>query len=158
MTTKNKAMTELENITTLLKNTYENNPWYGPPVKDAIQGITQEQALKKLENTHTIIELVSHMTSWRIYAINKLTGNTNFKMTEDLNFPSETNWKNLVIKLEESQSELLASIEKFPEKKLHDDVPSTHHVYTYSTLLHGIIHHDIYHTGQIMIIRKHFNF
>lgn len=151
-------MTELKNISILIKSAYEKNAWHGPSVKESIEGITQEQALRKLNNTHTIIELISHMTAWRRYVIHKLTDDINFQMTDSLNFPSEKNWEYAIKKLEESQSDMLASIGKFSEEKLYDLVPFATHAYNYYTLLHGIVHHDIYHAGQIMIIRKHFNF
>jgi uncharacterized damage-inducible protein DinB len=156
--TKIKIMNELKNIAIFIKSVYEKNAWHGPSVKESINGITQEQALKKLNNTHTIIELLGHMTAWRRYVINKLTGDINFQMTDSLNFPSETNWEYAIKKLEESQSDILASIGKFPEEKLLEPVPFATRPYNYYTLLHGIVHHDIYHAGQIMIIRKHFNF
>jgi uncharacterized damage-inducible protein DinB len=35
---------------------------------------------------------------------------------------------------------------------LKDNVPGTE--YDYYTLLHGIIHHDLYHTGQIAAFKK----
>jgi uncharacterized damage-inducible protein DinB len=151
-------MTELTNIIALLKSAFEKNAWHGPSVKEAIKNITQEQAVQKLNNTHSIIELTGHITVWRRYVIGKLTGDVNFTVTDELNFPAETNWKTIIKDLTDSQSELLLAIEKFPEEKLYDHVPLTEYVYTYHTLLHGIIHHDIYHAGQIMVIRKLFNF
>jgi uncharacterized damage-inducible protein DinB len=157
---KIKIMTALNNIstTTLIENVYEKNAWHGPSLKGAIKDITQDQGIKKLDNTHTMIGLVSHLTSWQRNVINKLTGNINYKMTNSLKFPSDTNWATVNTKLENSQKDILASIKKFPEENSYDLVPSTKHAYTYHTLPHGIIYHDIYHAGQIMTIRKYFNF
>jgi uncharacterized damage-inducible protein DinB len=151
-------MTALYNIITLLENTFNKEPWHGPSVKSVINGITQQQSLSKLNNSHSIIELVGHMTSWRTYTAKKLIDDKSFKMTDELNFPSATDWQKVLQTLDESQVTLIEAIKKFDEKRLPDIVPSTNHQYSYYTLLHGIIHHDLYHTGQIAIVKKHFGF
>jgi hypothetical protein len=56
---------EIERIISLLKQTFEKGAWHGPSVKEGLQGITEEQALQKLPHTHSILELVGHMTAWR---------------------------------------------------------------------------------------------
>jgi hypothetical protein len=146
--------TQTEKIISLLKRTFEKGAWHGPSVKEALNGINTEIALKKLPNTHSIIELVAHMTSWRIYVLNRLAANNSFVVTDEMNFPKRSDWDAVVRELEESQQQLLEAIEKFPEYKLNELVPVSEHNYTYYTLLNGIIHHDVYHAGQIMLIRK----
>jgi hypothetical protein len=151
-------MTELQNVITLLENTFDKAPWHGPSVKAVISGISQAQSLSRLNNSHTIIELVSHMTSWRIFTTKRLQGDVTFKMTGELNFPANADWKKVVHDLDDSQVALMDTIKKFDDKKLNDLVLSTTHQYTYYTLMHSTIHHDLYHSGQIMIIKKHFGF
>jgi len=94
------------------------------------------------------------MTAWRKFVISRITGNTTFEVTDDLNFPKETDWQKAVHELEQSQIDLLAAVEKFPGPRLEEIVPHSSYQYSFYTLLHGIIHHDLYHTGQIMLIRK----
>ena len=57
-------------------------------------------------------------------------------------------------KLRQSQAELVDAAVNFPDSRLGELVPSKNQKYTYYTLLHGIIQHDIYHLGQIQLIRK----
>lgn len=146
-------MEKLRDITSLLLKTYEKNAWYGPSVLEALENITQELALKRLPNTHSIIELVTHMTAWRNYTVSKLTGGES-TMTEEMNFPDTTEWVVATTGLHKSQTQLLNAIKYFPEERLQEMVPEASHPYTFYTLLHGIIHHDIYHTGQIVLIKK----
>jgi uncharacterized damage-inducible protein DinB len=150
--------TETEKITSLLKRTFERGAWHGPSVKEVLKGIDGDLALKRLTNTHSIIELVAHMTSWRRYVINRLQGNNSFTVGDDTNFPKRNDWNNVLAELEESQQHLLELIEKFPVYKLSELVPVSEQNYTYYTLLNGIIHHDVYHAGQIMLIRRAFGF
>jgi uncharacterized damage-inducible protein DinB len=147
-------MSELKNIASMLSKVYEKNAWHGPSVKEVLAPIGAEHALKRLPNTHSIIELVNHMTAWRIFTARKLAGDTKFKVTEDLNFPNSTDWPAALSELENSQNELIAAIASFPPERLDETVPHATHHYTYYTLLHGIIQHDLYHLGQIMLIHK----
>ncbi|MFZ6011007.1 MAG: DinB family protein [Bacteroidota bacterium] len=147
-------MKEVNNILSLLRKTYEKDAWHGQAVKEVLEGITPDMALKKLSNTHSIIELVAHMTTWRIYVTRKLEGDPNFHVSDEMNFPKVSDWKKAVSDLDNSQAELIKAIEKFPEQRLHEQVPHTKNKYTFYTLLHGIVHHDLYHLGQIALLKK----
>jgi hypothetical protein len=146
--------TDTEKIISLLKRTFEKGAWHGPSVKEVLADVTAEGAQHRLSHTHSIIELVAHMISWRIFVIQKLGGNNAYMVTDGLNFPKRNDWDKVLQELEDSQQDLLAAIERFPIYKLGDLVPVSEQNYTYYTLLHGIIHHDLYHIGQIMLIKK----
>jgi uncharacterized damage-inducible protein DinB len=148
--------TEVQNILKLLTSTFEKNAWHGPSVKQVLGEITSEQAQKKLGHTHSIIELVAHMTSWRIYVIKKLEGESNYEVKEAMNFPIATDWTKTLDDLYLSQLHLVDSLKNFPSSRLSDIVPQSSNSYTFYTLLHGIIHHDLYHIGQIALIKKTF--
>ncbi|HEY3402728.1 MAG TPA: DinB family protein [Ohtaekwangia sp.] len=146
--------TPVQSILSLLRRSFENNAWHGPAVKEAIGGLTQEQVVCRIQHTHSIIELVTHMTSWRSFVISRLTGNDDFEVSDELNFPKESDWQKAVLDLEKSQADLITAVENFPESRLYEVVPHGSYQYSFYTLLHGIIHHDLYHTGQIMLIRR----
>jgi uncharacterized damage-inducible protein DinB len=145
---------EKQNIKMLLQRSFEKGAWHGPATKEALQLITQQTSGNRLPNTHSIIELVTHMTAWRNFVIQKLSNNADYQVSDEMNFPSTQNWASAMADLEKSQLVLLEAIEKFPEAKLTDLVPGVSNHYTFYTLLHGIIHHDTYHTGQISLIYK----
>ena len=146
--------TELQRITTLLQKAFVKNAWHGPSVIEVLNAITPEQTMERIGHAHTIIELVSHMTAWKVFAIKKLEGDNHYKVSDELNFPSPSDWDQVVTELKESQEKLLQAIHHFPEAQLHDEVPHSTHHYTFYTLLHGIIQHDLYHLGQIVLITK----
>src|SRR5688500_16540849 len=145
---------EIQRIVSLLKQTFEKGAWHGPSVQEVLNKITVDQVFNRLPHTHSIIELVAHMTSWRIYVTRKLSGDDAYKVTDDLNFPANTDWPQTLRQLEESQRQLILAIEKFPAEKLTEQVAGFRDRYSYYTLIHGIIHHDLYHAGQLMLIQK----
>ena len=145
---------EIQHIRDLLQRTFEKNAWHGPAVMEVLDGITPEQSQFKFPNTHSIAELVAHMTAWRIFVLKKIEDNLEYTVATDANFPS-VDWTTALEELANSQRDLLASLEGFDPARLHEIVP--HDSYTYTTfymLLHGLIHHDLYHAGQIAIMKK----
>jgi uncharacterized damage-inducible protein DinB len=147
-------MSEVKNILKLLNKTFEKNAWHGPTVLEVIAQVKTENTPKRLPNTHSIIELVNHMTSWRIFTVKKILGDAEFEVKEGMNFPLSDDWEKAKADLNQSQQDLIKAIENFPDEKLSELVPHASNKYTFYTLLHGIIHHDLYHIGQIMLINK----
>jgi uncharacterized damage-inducible protein DinB len=147
-------MDEKQNIAKLIQRTFEKHPWHGPSVREVLGQIRDSQANSRLAGTHSITELVQHMTAWRVFTTKKLNGDLSYKVTEELNFPVPKQWAIALEELERSQSQLLEALQNFPAEKLSELVPHGEHRYTYYTMLHGIVHHDLYHLGQIMLIHK----
>lgn len=145
---------EIQNMVSLLERTFEKGAWHGPSVKETIADISEKQAFTSLQHTHSIIELVAHMTAWRRYVIQKLAGDLAYSVTDDLNFPKPRVWAQTVTDLLSTHNELLKAFQGLPLSKLYQQVPWTHEPFTYYSILHGIIHHDLYHIGQINLIKK----
>lgn len=43
-------------------------------------------------------------------------------------------------------------METMNDARLDEGIPKSE--YTFYTMLHGVIHHDIYHSGQIVLLKK----
>jgi uncharacterized damage-inducible protein DinB len=147
-------MTEIERIVRLLEKTFEKQPWYGESIVAILSRVNSKDATTRHGDTHTIIELILHMASWRQFVIQRLVGNVEFEITDEKNFPSPTSLEKAIEELQQSQQELVQSVTQFPEERLNELVPSSKLKYTYYTLLHGIIQHDVYHLGQIALLQK----
>jgi uncharacterized damage-inducible protein DinB len=152
---------ELLRIIDVLNDTYESEEaWYGPSLVESLRDITPKLAEMRLSsNTHSIAEIVYHMTTWRIFTVRKLQGDAEFDIkTQDKDwkkFPivDEFEWEALQMELSLSQEELISELEKIESDTfLEEFVPGRD--YSYYTLIHGVIHHDVYHTGQIGLIKK----
>jgi uncharacterized damage-inducible protein DinB len=147
-------MNEIDRIIRLLEKMFDKQPWYGSSIIEILSRVDSEQAFFRQGDTHSIIELVLHMTSWRKFATQRLMGDAEFEVTDEANFPKPTTWKDTLDQLHQSQEALLAAVKQFPENRLAELVPSKTLKYTYYTLLHGIIQHDVYHIGQIALLQK----
>lgn len=89
-----------------------------------------------------------------MFVVKRLQGDADFKVSDESNFPAATDWVATLNALEESHTQLMEALKSFPEHKLHETVPNASAPYSFYILLHGIVHHDLYHTGQIMLIRR----
>ena len=107
-----------------------------------------------MSNAHSIVELVLHMTSWRKFTTRRLSGDNDFEITDETNFPQPDTWKEALNDFQQSQLQLIEAVKKFPKEKLYEICPSKFHKYTYYTLMHSIIQHDVYHLGQIALLNK----
>ena len=145
-------VSEIDRIARMLEKTFDRQPWYGSSIMEILQQVSPSARDARTGNAHTIIELVLHMTSWRKFVIHRLQGDDAFQITEDLNFPKPGAWDDAVADLKAIQAELIAAIKSFPENRLGELVPSSTYKFTFYTLLHGIIQHDVYHLGQIAYI------
>lgn len=151
---------KIELLTGKIEKVYSGNPWYGNSIKSVLKDIDPKTAFTKAaRNVHTIAELVAHIIAWREFVISKIKGDSDFKITQKLSFDwkridrnEKTAWKNLLNALEKNQHEILTTL-----KKLDDDFLELHvsrRRYNIEFLIEGGIQHDIYHLGQISLLKK----
>ena len=146
----------MENIKTLkqlLNRVYDGKAWHGPSIIEVLKDINEITAQKKLGASHSIVQMVLHMIAWRTFVTRRLMGDAIFEVTDEQNFPTNINWSSAIQSLKESQAELLKAIDGIDAGILSE--PVANRKYDYFVLLHGIIHHDIYHIGQIQLIKKY---
>lgn len=144
--------TDVQKIIDIVSHTYEKNAWHGPAVKEVLAKLKPEHANLRVGNSHSVEELIRHMAAWRKYVIKKLQRDEHYELAEEDNFPTQKKWDEALQLLEESQQKLMAALQQSPEDLLWQKVPGR--PFNYFTMLHGIIHHDLYHTGQLMLILK----
>jgi uncharacterized damage-inducible protein DinB len=77
-----------------------------------------------------------------------------FEQTDwrQLDHSNTTLWKQGLIRLQETQNEIINLLENQEESLLEKVVDERK--YNFRKLLHGLIQHDIYHLGQIAYIKK----
>ena len=140
-----------------LKSAFDGPAWHGPSVKETLAKISSEDMLKSTGKSHNIIELINHMTAWREFAIKKLQRDEGYDVSPEKNFSEVRQhdahlWQKALNDLEKSKDQLLELIGQIDDEKLKESVEGSS--YTYYFLLHGIIHHDIYHLGQIVLLNQ----
>lgn len=150
---------EINRITKALEGNINGKPWFGNNLHQQLERMDFKKAIIIPEGlNHSIAEIITHMMAWRQFVIEKLNGNTEYEVWEtDLDWVKissldNAGWENIITQLADNQAILLETINKKAEELLNIKVDSRQ--YNFRLMLNGIIQHDIYHIGQISIIRK----
>lgn len=155
----NEEVKEVERIADQIRRSYEGSAWHGPSLSETLSGITAEQAsAKPIEGAHSIWELVLHIAFWE-NTVRKLLVKEKVKVTDEENFPnitdkSETAWQKAIAYATEVNMNLREAVQEASDEQLNELIkPSDERFTTYVTL-HGTVQHTLYHTGQIVILKK----
>jgi len=145
-----------------MEQIHQGNGWIGVNFKKKVNDLTDIEFFHQVKGMHSIAEIVSHLTTWRLETILKVkTGKGS--ITDD----DPSNWKpNMVLKQLGKEEILLKHHESLLKllkllKQKNDDFLSEMYYdtdfqskYPYSFLVEGMLHHDIYHLGQIGLLIK----
>jgi uncharacterized damage-inducible protein DinB len=109
-----------------------------------------------VKGAHTIWELVDHVASWNAIVAERLAGKPP-QVTPEMNFPMTPRptpavWKKSLARLAASQRKFRAAVARFPEAQLGRIRPGTK--LSWNVLIHGQIQHQLYHAGQIAMLRR----
>jgi uncharacterized damage-inducible protein DinB len=150
-------MSEVSRINDQLKRAHEGEAWSGPGVREILDGVTAEMAAARpLATAHTIWEIVLHIATTHLLVLRRFHGDARpWNPAED--WPSvtatdEAAWRSAVKGLEASYDEVRQQISQTSDAKLDEPILPSHSS-TYVTL-HGLIQHDLYHAGQIALLKK----
>jgi uncharacterized damage-inducible protein DinB len=166
MTQKNNweeddLMTEVERISDQFQRSFDGKAWHGPTVLALLEGVSAAQAATRpVASAHSIWELVQHIDAWERACIRRLKGDPAY-LTDEEDWPavtdtSETAWTRTKGHLVDTHRELLEAIGNLKDADLDRpiiDDPTAPYASIYVTL-HGGVQHDLYHAGQIAILKK----
>ncbi len=152
--------TETLRIQKLLKRNWHGPMWHGNNIQEILKDITTEMAFYKPAGlSHNIYEYVKHMGCWRNFVLQYLKGNTAYSVEINsetdwvTNYEAnEESWKAALSELQTLQTELIDAFETFTDAQLEEPVFGKK--FNWYTMIHGLIHHDIYHSAQIAQIKK----
>jgi uncharacterized damage-inducible protein DinB len=147
---------EIARMVIQLRCSYQGPAWHGPAVKQTLEGVTAEVASRKpAAGEHTIWELVNHIAFWAGVARRTFGGEAYPLALEppaDWPAPSGT-WEEALAAAEQEQQALIRAVKGFPAGRL-DELVTDKRGYTYYVLVHGVVGHNIYHAGQIAVLKK----
>lgn len=137
--------------------------WMGDNFVKKINSITEQEAFTKPSSTmHSIAELVAHLTAWSKDTVLKIRNGTG-KLTDndernwpDINHLKKSGWNTIVQDYQKSLSEVIDLLKDkddlFLKEKYYDQ--DFKGEFDYSFAIDGILHHNIYHLGQMGIVIK----
>jgi uncharacterized damage-inducible protein DinB len=156
--------TEVDRIVGELTRAHDGDPWHGSPLRTLLAGVTNEvAAARPIRNVHSIWEIVLHITAWKNEVRRRLSGAPAGDPQEgdwpDVPSPTPEAWQAALERLEAAQQSLVAAVKALPESRLFEPTndPRDRELGTgvsHYVLLHGIVQHDVYHSGQIALVRK----
>ena len=126
--------------------------WYGPSVAELLAKISPELAAKApVPGAHSIAALLQHLLLWNERIRNTSDSNPMPRWEAEKEWAEPPiPWSELVARWNQSRDLLEEKIRNFPVEDLAKQVPGRD--YSYETLLHGIVQHAIYHSGQIAMV------
>ena len=151
-------METCRHIADQLSRTFDGQAWHGDSLMRLLSDIDAHHAAKKsLQNIHSIWEIVLHLIAWEQVAVKCLQGQPYTMIHEEDDWPpvrpaDAEAWHTTVQLLADNTSTLTSLIADFQEQQLHDQVPGQ--TFTYYQLFHGLVQHNLYHAGQIGILKK----
>jgi uncharacterized damage-inducible protein DinB len=151
-------MSEVERIADQLQRAFEGNAWHGPSVREVLKGVNAEQAARyPVPGGHSIWEIVLHIAVWESIVCRRLAGEVIVEISdeEDWRRPPDTGkvaWKGTQEELLNGHQQLQEAVAGLSDAQLQEAVSGKD--YSVYFLLHGIIQHDLYHAGQIAILKK----
>jgi hypothetical protein len=129
---------------------FDRQSWHGANLMSSLKGVHAKIAAKALPGRKSIWQQALHAAYWKHAVLNKLAGTTRFGRSPG-NWPkspakiTEPAWRADVEFLRDEHRKLRAAIVKLPASKLNAKM---------IWRIHGVAAHDVYHAGQIKLLRR----
>ena len=144
----------------ILDQAYNRPSWHGTNLRGSIRGLSAERAAwRPAPGRHNIWENVVHAAYWKYAARRRLTNETRgsfpLKGSNWFRRPVEATdraWKTDVGLLDEMHRALRKAVTDLPPTKLRRPIGASKR--TYGWLISGIAAHDLYHAGQIQLLKR----
>jgi uncharacterized damage-inducible protein DinB len=149
---------ELQRIEDQLHRAFDGEAWHGPSVREALKDVSPDMAAAHpIAGAHSIWELVLHLAATYRLVLRRLSGDGR-QMTPEEDWapvpaPTAENWAGAVQTLTQLNEDLRRAVARFPAGQLDEPLVSEV-AYTAYTQFIGTTQHDLYHAGQIVILKR----
>lgn len=157
-------MSVRQNLSQKLLTVWNGEPWYGSSSSAILKGISAAEALAHpLPGAQSIWETLLHITAWTEETTSRMNG-AESKEPDRGDWPAvkgstQDEWIAAQTDLLNARKVLLAAIEKSHEESMFLQVPKNSKTghdsnATRADTVTGLADHDVYHLGQIAILKK----
>jgi uncharacterized damage-inducible protein DinB len=141
-----------------LRRSMEGEAWHGPSVREAVQGISaRDAAAHPIPGAHSCWELVLHLSGTYGLVLRRIDGDgRQLSLDEDWPAapePTEENWRRDIESLYALNARLRDAVRKFPLERLYQPLVADP-PYPAFTQFIGLTQHDLYHAGQIVLLKR----
>lgn len=149
---------EAQRILDQLHRAFHGGAWHGPAVLEVLDGVDAETAARKpVGGGHSIWELVRHVAFWEAVVLRRLRRDeTPVDQSGDWGEVKDTSvsaWEAEQSRLRAGHGELERELGGLRDERLAEVNPGDNTLYT---LLHGALQHDLYHAGQMQLLKRMF--
>ena len=150
-------MDEVKFLRDQIETTFKGDSWHGPNLVKTLEGIDYTQAMQRpLGERHSIWELTDHISFWMEEVWKSVRDHADLNPDKKKDWAemgaSAEEWKQSVNRLEAAVNMTLDALAEWSDEDLYKQVPGTE--YTFKQMLHGMVHHNLYHAGQINLLKK----
>lgn len=151
-------MGEGPRIAEQLRRAFEGEAWHGPALMELLAGVGDtEAAARPLPGAHTIWEIVHHVAAWEAIGLRRLQGERLVDVSQAEDWPpvverTAAAWARDLEAARQGNARLRAAVAALDDARLTAMVPGMD--YDNYVLLHGVVQHDLYHAGQIAVLKK----
>jgi uncharacterized damage-inducible protein DinB len=149
-----------ELLLTALDQAFDHKAWHGTTLRGSVRGLSAEEAAwRPAPGRHNIWEIVLHTAYWKYIVRRRVSGvrDASFARKGSNWFPSpasasEREWKSDVALLQDEHRKLREAVAAFPPQDLGKLSPKKK--WTREEEIFGIAAHDLYHAGQIQLLKR----
>ena len=147
-------MGEPRRIADQLRRSVNGVAWHGPSLLEILGDVTADDArARPVASVHSIAEIVAHVTAWMVAAHRGLDGDV-VLLQGDADWPTPGEWSVTLSAMRETAMHLAARVEPLTDDDLKVNVRTADAEYSRYFLLHGVIQHNLYHAGQLALLKK----
>jgi hypothetical protein len=144
----------------IVDQAYNVRSWHGTNLRGAVRGVTATQAVRRpAPGRHNVQELVVHAAYWKYAAWRRLTGSKrgSFPLAGsnffDRSRADPAVWRSDVTLLDRMHAQLRQAVAATPPSRLAARLGAAGGPVTVQGLITGIAAHDLYHAGQIQVVK-----
>jgi uncharacterized damage-inducible protein DinB len=151
-------MTDTERISDQLRRAVSGGAWHGPSVDELLSGVdAAAAAARPLPQAHSIWEILLHMTVWLEVVRRRVTEGRAIEPPPAEDWPApgqptEAAWQAAVERHERAYRDLAGFLSRLDDEELKERVAGKD--YDAAIMLYGIVQHELYHAGQIALLKK----
>ena len=151
---------EIRQLLAIIDAAYNRKSWHGTNLRGSVRGVSPRQAAwRPAPDRHNIWELVVHAAYWKYIGLRRLTGGKKGSFSlEGSNWferregGSEKAWRADIALLDKTHQALLDATAELSSRDLAK-IPAGSKVSNFA-LLSGVAAHDLYHAGQIQLLKR----
>ena len=147
-------MRAIERLLDQLNRAYGGEAWHGPALRQLLEDMTEDEAkARPVAGAHSIMEIVAHVRAAMDLVSERLAG-TPRELTaeEDWSDVTKTSWPAALEELDHAESRVCDAVARLTPEDLDRIVVGKN--YTTYVMVHGVIQHNLYHAGQIAMLKK----